>query len=200
MPLRAHPILTRSVAGFIRLPTSSSTLPLRVSQARAITTSRTCLNASGNPPPSGQNASSQEKREAMEDRHTIDRQSDETSKSGTDDVVAAQSNISFNTNEHDNDPSELRFKASRQTHWSNPLNASPANPSMSESTAEVEGGAKKKTVIIEEEKGTYSGKKRAGECKLEAGFEKRVFAGSTTGGKQKGKGHQDPPLVEQGVR
>ena len=136
----------------------------------------------------------------MEDRNAIDRQSDETSKSGTDDVVAAQSNISFSTNEHDNDPSELRSKASRQTHWSNPLNASPANPSMSESTAEVEGGAKKKTVIIEEEKGTYRGKKRDGEYKLEAGFEKRVFAGSTTGGKQKGKGHQDPPLVEQGVR
>ncbi|KEF53221.1 uncharacterized protein A1O9_10669 [Exophiala aquamarina CBS 119918] len=135
----------------------------------------------------------------MENRHSIDRQSDETSKSGTDDVVAAQSNISFGKNEHGNDPSELLSNAGRRDHWSNPLDASPANPSMSESTAEVEAGAKKKTVIIEQ-KASYMGKKRVGEHNVEAGFEKRVFAGSTTGGKQKGKGHQDPPVVEQGVR
>lgn len=136
----------------------------------------------------------------MEDRHAIDRQSDETSKSGTDDVVAAQSNISFGKNEDETDHSELLSKAGRQDHWSNPLDVSPANPRMSESTTEVEGGVKKKTVVIEEQKSTYKGKKRVGEHDVEAGFEKRVFAGSTTGGKQKGKAHQDPPLVEQGVR
>lgn len=171
-----------------------------LSQTRTITHSRRNLNATGTPPPSGQSPSSQKKREALEDRNAIDRQSDETSKSGTDDVVAAQSNISFSEVEYDNDPSELRSKAERQSHWSNPLDASPANQSLSQQTAEVEGGAKKKTVIIEEERHSYSGKKRTGEHNVQAGFEKRVFAGSTTGGKQKGKGHQDPPLVEQGVR
>lgn len=188
-----------------RLLTSLSNMhmPMPLSQTRAITRSQGCLNASSDPPPSGQDASSQKKREALEDRHAIDRQSDETSKSGTDDVVAAQSNISFSRTEHNSDPSELRSKADHQSHWSNPLDASPANPSLSNSTAEVEGGAKKKkTIIVEEETRTYSGKKPTGEQghKVEAGFEKRVFAGSTTGGKLKGKGHRDPPLVEQGVR
>ncbi|KAK5047493.1 hypothetical protein LTR84_006590 [Exophiala bonariae] len=169
-------------------------------QTRAFTSSRHNPNAAESVSPSGQSPSSQKKREALEDRNAIDRQSDETSKSGTDDVVAAQSNIAFSEVEYDNDPSELRSKAERQSHWSNPLDASPANQSLSQQTAEVEGGAKKKTVIVKEETRSYRGKKATGEHNVEAGFEKRVFAGSTTGGKLKGKGHKDPPIVEQGVR
>lgn len=81
-------------------------------------------------------------REAQKDREKIDRQSNEYSKSGTEEATAAQDKAAFDPNSS-NDPDEARKEAGKGNDV-NPLDASPANPELSSGTSEVSGGADKK--------------------------------------------------------
>ncbi len=68
-------------------------------------------------------------------------ESNEYAKSGTDDTTAANEEAAFDPNI--TDPQEAKDKAGEGNEV-NPLDASPANPDISQGTAEEEGGAKKK--------------------------------------------------------
>ncbi|KAK5945904.1 hypothetical protein PMZ80_000043 [Knufia obscura] len=81
-------------------------------------------------------------RDAQEDREQIDTQSNEYSKSGTDDSSGAQEEAAFDPNSS-NDPDEARKKAG-EGQEGNPLDVSPANPELSSGTSEVSGGPDKK--------------------------------------------------------
>lgn len=81
-------------------------------------------------------------REAQKDREKIDRQSNEYSKSGTEEETAAQDKAAFDPNSS-NDPEEAMKEAGKGNDV-NPLDASPANPGLSSGTSEVSGGADKK--------------------------------------------------------
>ncbi|KAK5083894.1 hypothetical protein LTR05_006401 [Lithohypha guttulata] len=81
-------------------------------------------------------------RDAQLDREKIDRQSDEYSKSGTEEETAAQDHAAFDPNSS-NDPEEAMKEAGKGNDV-NPLDASPANPGLSSGTSEVSGGADKK--------------------------------------------------------
>ena len=65
----------------------------------------------------------------------------EYSKSGTDDTASANEEAAFDSNSPD--PQEAKEKAGEGNDV-NPLNASPANPEMSQHTSEASGGAGKK--------------------------------------------------------
>jgi hypothetical protein len=67
-------------------------------------------------------------------------EADEYSISGTDDSTAEQEDAAFS---RVSDPQEAKEKAGEGNEV-NPLDASPANPEISQGTAEEEGGAKKK--------------------------------------------------------
>ena len=80
-------------------------------------------------------------RQAQQDPTAIDRQSNEYSKSGSDDAVAGLENVSFEpsakekaeaVNEHVDQARDMR---------NNPLEVSPANRKVSEHTAEIDGDA-----------------------------------------------------------
>lgn len=129
-----------------------------------------------------------DKRMAQQNRHTIDRQSDEQSKSGTDDAVAAQS-VAF---DETTDLEELQKQSGRDNLYGNPLDASPANVSMSHETVEVKGGVVTKSVT--KEKATYRNDTKT--KNREAGFEKKAFAGSTKGAREK----KLSPTVQSGSR
>jgi len=77
-------------------------------------------------------------RDAQLDREKINRDSNETSKSGTDENSAANEEAAFDPNI--TDPQEAKDKAG-EGNSVNPLDASPANPDISSGTAETEGGA-----------------------------------------------------------
>lgn len=132
-----------------------------------------------------------DKRMAQQNRQTIDRQSDEQSKSGTDDAVAAQS-VAF---DETTDPDEVQKQSGRDNSYGNPLEASPANVSLSQETVEVKrGGGVVTTKSVTKEKTTYRDDTKT--KTLEAGFEKKAFAGSTKAAKEK-KLH---PTVQSGSR
>ncbi|OAP65295.1 hypothetical protein AYL99_01267 [Fonsecaea erecta] len=80
-------------------------------------------------------------RDAQLDREKMDPEPSEYSKSGTDDTSAANEEAAFDPNI--TDPQEAKRKAVEGNEV-NPLDASPANPEISQGTAEEEGGAKKK--------------------------------------------------------
>jgi len=80
-------------------------------------------------------------RDAQMDREKMDPEANEYSKSGTDDTSAANEDAAFDPNI--TDPQEAKEKAGEGNEV-NPLDASPANPEISQGTAEEEGGAKKK--------------------------------------------------------
>ena len=131
----------------------------------------------------------------MESRHNIDRQSDETSKSGTDDAVAQQA-TAFDPSKS-NDPGKAREIASRESEWSNPLDASPANTDMSKGSDEVEGRSKKKRAV----KGKSMDRNQSRVKEFEAGFEKKVVAG--TAEKQRKQDKERPrkdDLIKPGSR
>ncbi|KAK5191726.1 hypothetical protein LTR99_008545 [Exophiala xenobiotica] len=130
-----------------------------------------------------------DKRSAQQNRHNIDRQSDEVSLSGTDDAVAAQT-LSF---DHETtDPEENRTESGKRNSYNNPLEASPANRSMSEGTADAKGGVDTKQVT--KEKATYSNDARTKSA--DAGSGKKVFAGSTKEAKER----KLPPMINSGSR
>jgi len=146
-----------------------------------------------------------EKRTAQQDRHSIDRQSDETSKSGTDDAVAAQSTLSFDPQQSTHlDPEQSRKKSGQENAWGNPLDASPANREFSEGTVEVQsGGTRGKGgggFGGEKEEVTYKQRTYRSEStmkkKAEAGFEKKAFAGSSKTVEDK----ERPPMIRPGSR
>lgn len=85
--------------------------------------------------------SSKQQREAQLDREKIDRDPNEYSKSGTDEASAANEEAAFDPNI--TDPQEAKKKAG-EGNRGNPLDASPANPKLSEGTSEEEGGLKPK--------------------------------------------------------
>ncbi|KAK5462733.1 hypothetical protein LTS15_002445 [Exophiala xenobiotica] len=130
-----------------------------------------------------------DKRLAQQNRHKIDRQSDEVSKSGTDDAVAAQS---LSADSETTDPEELRTESGKRNLYNNPLEASPANRTISEGTIEVKGGVATKSVT--KEKATYSNDTRTKSA--DAGSEKKVFAGSTKEAKER----KLPPMINSGSR
>ena len=80
-------------------------------------------------------------RDAQQDREKISPEANEYSKSGTDHSSAANEEAAFNTDTPD--PQDAKAKAGEGNEV-NPLDASPANPEISQGTAEAEGGAKKK--------------------------------------------------------
>ncbi|EXJ89340.1 hypothetical protein A1O3_02407 [Capronia epimyces CBS 606.96] len=80
-------------------------------------------------------------RDAQVDRKKMDPEASEYSKSGTDDTTAANEDAAFNPDI--TDPQEAKKKAGEGNEV-NPLDASPANPDISQGTAEEEGGLKKK--------------------------------------------------------
>jgi hypothetical protein len=80
-------------------------------------------------------------RDAQEDREKLDPEANEYAKSGSDDTAAKQDEAAFDPNI--TDPQEAKDKAG-QGNQVNPLDASPANPEISQGTAEEEGGAGKK--------------------------------------------------------
>ncbi|EXJ72631.1 uncharacterized protein A1O5_03777 [Cladophialophora psammophila CBS 110553] len=80
-------------------------------------------------------------RDAQLDREKMNPEATEYSKSGTDDTSAANEEAAFDPNI--TDPQEAKKKAG-EGNQVNPLDASPANPDISQGTAEEEGGAKKK--------------------------------------------------------
>lgn len=79
-------------------------------------------------------------RDAQEDRTQINPDSNEYSKSGTNDTAAGNDEAAFNPNI--TDPQAAKKKAGKGNRV-NPLDASPANPEISKGTKE-EGGRKKK--------------------------------------------------------
>lgn len=83
----------------------------------------------------------QKQKEAQLDRTKIDRQSNEYSKSGTDDASAEQENAAFDPNSS-NDPKEAMKEAGKGS--DQPLDMSPADPEVSSGTSEVSPGADKK--------------------------------------------------------
>ncbi|KAL2440747.1 hypothetical protein ABEF95_004432 [Exophiala dermatitidis] len=80
-------------------------------------------------------------RQAQHDRKKLDPESTEYAKSGSDDTAAANEDAAFNPNI--TDPQEAKKKAGEGNEV-NPLDASPANPDISQGTAEEKGGLKKK--------------------------------------------------------
>jgi hypothetical protein len=110
-------------------PLSASRAPLRNSiRPFSITTSR---QVDENP---------DDKKAALEDREKLNPKADEYSQSGSDDSAAAQESAAFN---RISDPEEAKEEAGKGNSV-NPLDASPANPDISQPTAEKDGGAKKK--------------------------------------------------------
>lgn len=86
-------------------------------------------------------SSESDKKSAVKDREKINTDADEYSQSTTDDDTARNEEAAFNPNI--TDPQEAKEKAG-EGNDSNPLDASPANPALSQGTAEEQGGAKKK--------------------------------------------------------
>jgi hypothetical protein len=80
-------------------------------------------------------------RAAQLDREKIDSEPNEYSKSGTDEASAGNEEAAFDPNI--TDPQEAKEKAG-EGNKVNPLDASPANPEISQGTSEEEGGAKPK--------------------------------------------------------
>lgn len=77
-------------------------------------------------------------RKDSQDRESINTESTEYSKSGSDDSSAAQEDAAFNTDT--TSPREEKKKAG-QGNEGNPLEVSPANPEISKPSSETEGGA-----------------------------------------------------------
>lgn len=80
-------------------------------------------------------------RDAQQDREKINTDSNEYAKSGTDDTTAKNEEAAFDPNI--TSPEGARQKAGEGNKM-NPLDVSPANPKVSEGTAENGGGAKEK--------------------------------------------------------
>ena len=80
-------------------------------------------------------------RQAQEDATGIDRQSNEYSKTGSDDAVAGLENVSFEPSTKDS-PEAANERVNRAGDMrNNPLEVSPANRKVSEHTAEIDGDA-----------------------------------------------------------
>jgi hypothetical protein len=77
-------------------------------------------------------------RQAQENVKHIDTQTSEYSKSGSDDAVAAMHTTSFDPSEP-TDPEESKERLSKHS-LNNPLEVSPANKTISDTTSEMEGG------------------------------------------------------------
>ncbi|KIW45135.1 uncharacterized protein PV06_03547 [Exophiala oligosperma] len=80
-------------------------------------------------------------RDAQLDREKMNPEANEYAKSSTDDTTAANEEAAFDPNI--TDPEEARKKAG-EGNQVNPLDSSPANPDLSQPTAEEQGGSKKK--------------------------------------------------------
>lgn len=130
---------------------------------------------------------SEDKRAAQQNRHAIDRQSDEVSLSGTDDAVAAQMSVSFDKTK--DNMGQVRAESGEQNAWGNPLDGSPANRSLSEGTDEVKSGADTKSVASKPSHSRGDSKMKQGN----AGFEKKAFAGSSRTVKESERGETVRP-------
>jgi hypothetical protein len=78
--------------------------------------------------------------EAQKDRHKINTDANEYAKSGTDDTAAGNEEAAFDPNI--TDPQEAKKKAG-EGNKVNPLDASPANPEISQGTRESSGKREK---------------------------------------------------------
>ena len=121
MPLRIPIVLNRSL-GASRAPIRNSIRPFSITSTRAV---------ERNPDP---------KRDAIEDREKLNPTADEYSQSASDDSTAKNESAAFS---RISDPQDAKEEAGKGNEV-NPLDASPANPDISQPTAEKDGGAKKK--------------------------------------------------------
>jgi hypothetical protein len=128
MPFKITTALSRTLTA--SRPTLRNSIPPRQNAFRSLSISA-ARSVESNP---------DSKKEALEDREKLNPKADEYSQSGSDDSTAANESASFNKI---SDPGEAKKEAGKGNEV-NPLDASPANPDMSQPTSEVEGGAKKK--------------------------------------------------------
>jgi hypothetical protein len=87
-----------------------------------------------------QNSNPNPQNDAQKDRHKINTDANEYSKSGTDDTAAGNEEAAFDPNI--TDPQEAKRKAG-EGNKVNPLDASPANPEISQGTRESSGNREK---------------------------------------------------------
>lgn len=132
---------------------------------------------------------------AIADRHKLDSQSTEYSGSGTDDAVAERSDVSFDPAKS-LDPEQARELTGRGgDHETNPLEVSPANRAVSETSREAEGG--RNTESVKGETTSYFSKTtlKKGDGKMGMGGEKKVFKGF-----DRRKEGQTPTYIKPGSR
>jgi len=133
--------LSRNLTGLRTSPATTTSLVSRTRAAAAPI--RPFSGHSGRPFAADQDPdrNPHPQRDAQQDREKMAPESNEYAKSGTDDSSAANEEAAFDPNI--TDPQEAKEKAGEGNEV-NPLDQSPANPSLSSGTAEEEGGAKKK--------------------------------------------------------
>lgn len=153
VPQTSYRLISRSLISLRPDPSAPlrPSRPLVVATARPFTTTWTSLQQSQHTkgPAEAPESSSQEgvtrhphrQRDAMEDRHQINPESNEYSKSGTDTEAAAQDEAAFNPNI--TDPHEAKDKAG-EGQKVNPLDTSPANKELSQGTGEDIHGTPKR--------------------------------------------------------
>lgn len=128
MPFKPTTLLSRSLAAS-RLPLRNSIHSHRHVRPFSLTSTRAVDH------------NTNDKHEAMKDREKLNPDADENAVSGTDNTAAENESAAFNPNI--SDPQEAKKEAGKGNDV-NPLDASPANPDISQPTSETEGGAKKK--------------------------------------------------------
>lgn len=133
---------------------------------------------------------------AVTDRHRLDSQSIDYTGSGTDAAVAERSDVSFDPSKSSVDPEQARKLAGQGgDHKVNPLEVSPANRAVSETSREAEGG--RNTVSVKGETMSYFSKTtvKKGDRKMGMGGEKKVFKGF-----DRRQERQTPTVVKPGSR
>ena len=128
-------------------------------------------------------------RDAQLDRTKIDRQSNEYSKSGTDDNLAAQSRTSFDPT-RSNDPADSRVTSGHDNSSNNPLDVSPANREISQGTEEETGFVTKRPISTDETSSQHGSSKLKSKVKIPVG--NAAYAGSDTRRKAGDEGPRTP--------
>lgn len=134
------------------------------------------------------------RKQSVTDRHRIDRQSTEYTSSGTDSSVADRGDVSFDPNKS-LDPEQARELAAKgePADSPNPLEFSPANPAVSDTSREAEGGRNTWSEKSETKGGFFGAKSKATDGKM--GNEDKVFKGF-----DRRKEGQTPTVVPPGSR
>jgi hypothetical protein len=132
------------------------------------------------------------RKKAQTDTQHLDRQSTEYTASGTDSSVADRGDVSFDPAKS-LDPQQARELAGKGTAAANPLEVSPANPAVSSTSREVEGG-RDSWSQKSETRGFFGEKAKATDGKV-GEQHKRVFKGF-----DRRKEGQTPRYIKPGSR